>query len=134
MIRSREVGLFNAYSFALAGILTICFWGTFLTLQILGVRDLAPNLEAYFAYNLISIGGLMLQLYQTDSSRVNLLALDPLQNLQISTSQTLHVAGALTVVAVLIVSTASVCGPSGTGPPPGGNTVSMSQVANEPPS
>jgi len=101
MIRSREVGLFNAYSFILSGILTACFWGTFLALQFLGIRDLTQNLEAYLAYNLISIGGLMLQLYQTDSSRVNLLALDPLQNLQISTSQTLHVAGALTVMLVL---------------------------------
>jgi putative colanic acid biosynthesis UDP-glucose lipid carrier transferase len=101
MIRSREVGLFNAYSFALAAILSACFWGTFFLLQVLGVRDLSRNFEAYLAYNLISIGGLMLQLYQTDSSRVNLLSLDPLQNLQISTSQMLHVAGALTVMLVL---------------------------------
>jgi putative colanic acid biosynthesis UDP-glucose lipid carrier transferase len=101
MIRSREVGLFNAYSFALAAILTICFWTTFFLLQFFKLRDLTPNLEPYLAYNLISIGGLMLQLYQTDSSRVNLLALDPLQNIQISTSQVLHVAVALTVMLVL---------------------------------
>ncbi len=101
MIRSRELGLFNAYSLALVVILTACFWGTFFLLQLLGVRDLTQNLEPYIAYNLISIGGLMLQLYDTDSSRVNLLALDPLHNVQISIRQVLHVAGALTLMLVM---------------------------------
>lgn len=101
MIRSREVGLFNAYSFAQAGVLTVCFWACVVGLGLLGVRDLLANVEPYLAYNLISIGGLLLQLYQTDSSRLNLQALDPVQNLRFSVSQTLHVAGALTVMLVL---------------------------------
>ncbi len=101
MIRSREVGLFNAYSFAQAGVLTLCFWFWVLALGIFGVRDLVSHGESYLAYNLISIGGLLLQLYQTDSSRLNLQALDPVQNIRLSVSQTLHVAGALAVMLVL---------------------------------
>lgn len=101
MIRYREVGLFNAYAFTLAAVLSACFWGTFVLLQFLGVRELASNAEPYLAYSLISIGGLLLQLYQTDPSRTNVLALDAIQNLRLSISQTLHVAGSLTVMLVL---------------------------------
>jgi putative colanic acid biosynthesis UDP-glucose lipid carrier transferase len=101
MIRSREVGLFNAYSFALTGILTVCFWVCFAAIHLLGIRELFGQIEPYLAYSLISVGGLLLQLYQTDSNRVNVLALDAVQNLRISISQSLHVAGALAVMLVL---------------------------------
>ncbi len=40
MIRSREIGLFNAYAFASAGALSLCFWGCMVALSLLGIRDL----------------------------------------------------------------------------------------------
>ena len=101
MIRSREIGLFNAYAFACAGALTICFWMCLLVLSALGIRDLIGSADHYLAYNLISIGGLLLQMYRTDSNRVNLLALESAQNLRLATHATLHVAAALTVMLVL---------------------------------
>lgn len=101
MIRSREVGLFNAYAFAMAGVLTLCFWGCLLALSAFGIRDISRMSESYFAYNLISIGGLLLQLYPIDAGRLNLLSLEARQNFRLACSQTLHVAGALTVMLVL---------------------------------
>jgi putative colanic acid biosynthesis UDP-glucose lipid carrier transferase len=101
MIRSREVGLFNAYAFASAVALTLCFWGCLLLFTAFGIRNLIANADHYFAYNLISIGGLLLQMYRTDSNQVNLLALDSAQNLRLSIHATLHVAAALTVMLVL---------------------------------
>ncbi len=101
MIRSREIGLFNAYAFAAAGVLTACFWSCVMLIEGLGLRSLTENVEPYLAYNLISIGGLLLQLYQTDHSRVNILSLDFVQNLRLSISQTLHVAMALAIMLVL---------------------------------
>jgi len=101
MIQSREVGLFNAYAFALVSVLTLAFWGCLLSFNAFEIRQLARYEDAYFAYNLISIGGLLLQLYPIDASRLNLLSLDPAQNFRLAMSQVLHVAGALTVMLVL---------------------------------
>lgn len=101
MIRSREVGLFNAYSMAQAGVLTLSFWGCVFLLAVADFREFSFNWDSYLAYNLISIGGLLLQLYQTDSSRLNLQGLDSVSNLRLSVQQALHVAAALTVMLVL---------------------------------
>jgi putative colanic acid biosynthesis UDP-glucose lipid carrier transferase len=101
MIRSREIGLFNAYAFALSGVLSLCFWGCLLVFSTFGIRDFPHYSESYFAYNLISVGGLLLQLYPIDAGRLNLLSLEPAQNFRLAVSQMLHVAGALTVMLVL---------------------------------
>jgi exopolysaccharide biosynthesis polyprenyl glycosylphosphotransferase len=101
MIRSREVGLFNAYAFALSAVLTLCFWGCLVLFNAFEIRNLSHYSESYLAYNLISIGGLLLQLYPIDAGRMNLLSLEPAQNFRLAISQTLHVAGALTVMLVL---------------------------------
>ncbi|MGH8046385.1 MAG: exopolysaccharide biosynthesis polyprenyl glycosylphosphotransferase [Chthoniobacterales bacterium] len=101
MIRYREVGLFNAYAFTLAAVVSLCFWGCLLFFNAFAIRELVPLSESYFAYNLISIGGLLLQLYPIEAGRLNLLSLEPAQNFRLAVSQTLHIAGALTVMLVL---------------------------------
>jgi exopolysaccharide biosynthesis polyprenyl glycosylphosphotransferase len=101
MINAREVGLFNAYALTLSVVLSVCFWGCLLIFNALEIRDLSHYSDSYFAYNLISIGGLLLQLYPIDAGRLNLLSLEPAQNFRLAVSQTLHVAGALTVMLVL---------------------------------
>ncbi len=100
MIRSREVGLFNAYAVTQSVVLTLCFWTCLYVLTALGIREIA-SFDSYLAYNLISIGGLLLHLYPIDATRPNLLSLEPRRNFQAASSQTLHVAGALTVMLVL---------------------------------
>lgn len=100
MIRSREVGFFNAYAFVLCGVVTACFWGCLLLFTVFQIRDIPLSSESYLAYNLISIGGLLLQLYPVDAGRLNLLSLEPAQNFRLAVSQMLHVAGALTIMLV----------------------------------
>jgi putative colanic acid biosynthesis UDP-glucose lipid carrier transferase len=101
MIQSREIGLFNAYAFTLAAVVTLFFWGCLFFFSAFEIRELVPNSDSYFAYNLISIGGLLLQLYPIEAGRLNLLSLEPAQNFRLAVSQTLHIAGALTVMLVL---------------------------------
>jgi putative colanic acid biosynthesis UDP-glucose lipid carrier transferase len=101
IIRSREIGLFNAYSLTMAGVVTLWFWGCLVGMSVLDLRPLLQNMEPYLAYNLISVGGLLLQLYQTDLGRLNLVRMEAVQNARLSISQTLHVAGALALMLVL---------------------------------
>ena len=101
MFHSRERGLINAYAFTLVLVASLWFWGCLLAFNALQVRDMANQITAYFAYNFVAASGLILQVYSIAIVRLNLLSLEPSQNLRLAVSQTLHIAGAVTALLVL---------------------------------
>jgi len=94
MIRNRIEGLYHIQAAALMLAQSFGFWFLVASLQLLPFFDIS-DLSRYAVYNLAGILGFVIYLFQSDSSRLNLLAMDPLDNVRISSRQTLFIAIAI---------------------------------------